>query len=90
MYSAVAELTVGFVDGFAVGSARGGRAVGGRVWAVSHSLSLSLLPARHNLQYNPTEEVILWMNTVGPYHNRQEVFLTFWLVFGHVSRISRW
>ena len=40
-----------------------------------------MLPVRRNLQYNPTEEVILWMNTVGPYHNRQETYSFFTLPF---------
>ena len=25
-------------------------------------------------QYDDKEEVVLWMNTVGPYHNRQETY----------------
>jgi transmembrane 9 superfamily protein 3 len=35
----------------------------------------------HTHGYNPTEEVILWMNTVGPYHNRQETYSFFTLPF---------
>ena len=33
------------------------------------------------LQYEDKEEVVLWMNTVGPYHNRQETYSYFSLPF---------
>lgn len=33
------------------------------------------------LQYTNKEEVVLWMNTVGPYHNRQETYKYFSLPF---------
>ena len=33
------------------------------------------------LQYEDGEEVVLWMNTVGPYHNRQETYTYFSLPF---------
>lgn len=32
-------------------------------------------------QYADKEEVVLWMNTVGPYHNRQETYKYFSLPF---------
>ena len=32
-------------------------------------------------QYHNNEEVVLWMNTVGPYHNRQETYTYFSLPF---------
>ena len=32
-------------------------------------------------QYDNSEEVVLWMNTVGPYHNRQETYSYFSLPF---------
>ena len=32
-------------------------------------------------QYDDGEEVVLWMNTVGPYHNRQETYAYFSLPF---------
>lgn len=32
-------------------------------------------------QYTDKEEVVLWMNTVGPYHNRQETYKYFSLPF---------
>lgn len=32
-------------------------------------------------QYEDAEEVVLWMNTVGPYHNRQETYSYFSLPF---------
>jgi len=28
----------------------------------------------HDHKYEEAEEVVLWMNTVGPYHNRQETY----------------
>ena len=33
------------------------------------------------LQYKDKDEVVLWMNTVGPYHNRQETYAYFSLPF---------
>lgn len=33
------------------------------------------------LQYNEHEEIVLWMNTVGPYDNRQETYAYFSLPF---------
>ena len=35
----------------------------------------------HVFQYIENEEVVLWMNTVGPYHNRQETYAYFSLPF---------
>ncbi|XP_050536753.1 transmembrane 9 superfamily member 3 [Daktulosphaira vitifoliae] len=35
----------------------------------------------HNHLYDDNEEVVLWMNTVGPYHNRQETYTYFSLPF---------
>lgn len=35
----------------------------------------------HNHMYDNSEEVVLWMNTVGPYHNRQETYSYFSLPF---------
>jgi len=35
----------------------------------------------HNHVYESGEEVVLWMNTVGPYHNRQETYSYFSLPF---------
>lgn len=32
-------------------------------------------------KYEDGEEVVLWMNTVGPYHNRQETYTYFSLPF---------
>ena len=34
-----------------------------------------------NLQYFDKEDVLLWMNTVGPYHNRQETYEYFRYTF---------
>eukprot|EP00039_Didymoeca_costata_P000569 m.46252 g.46252 ORF g.46252 m.46252 type:complete len:596 (+) comp10350_c0_seq2:1624-3411(+) len=44
----------------------------------------------HSHLYVPNEEVVLWMNTVGPYHNRQETYSFFTLPYckGPVSHIS--
>ena len=33
------------------------------------------------MKYEDSEEVVLWMNTVGPYHNRQETYGYFSLPF---------
>ncbi|KAI5702853.1 hypothetical protein M8J75_004864 [Diaphorina citri] len=35
----------------------------------------------HNHKYDTHDEVVLWMNTVGPYHNRQETYSYFSLPF---------
>ncbi|KAF7496450.1 Transmembrane 9 superfamily member 3 [Sarcoptes scabiei] len=35
----------------------------------------------HDHKYEDNEEVVLWMNTVGPYHNRQETYGYFSLPF---------
>ncbi|CAL1272135.1 unnamed protein product [Larinioides sclopetarius] len=35
----------------------------------------------HTHKYETNEEVVLWMNTVGPYHNRQETYAYFSLPF---------
>ena len=40
-----------------------------------------LMPLLVVLQYEDGEEVVLWMNTVGPYHNRQETYEYFSLPF---------
>lgn len=36
---------------------------------------------RFHFQYADHEEVVLWMNTVGPYDNRQETYAYFSLPF---------
>ncbi|KAM9549908.1 LOW QUALITY PROTEIN: transmembrane 9 superfamily member 3-like [Guaruba guarouba] len=50
------------------------------------ALLLLCLPLRaradeHEHTYQDKEEVVLWMNTVGPYHNRQETYKYFSLPF---------
>lgn len=35
----------------------------------------------HNHSYKDEEQVVLWMNTVGPYHNRQETYAYYSLPF---------
>lgn len=46
----------------------------------------------HNHIYAPKEEVVLWMNTVGPYDNRQETYAYFSLPFcrGHKQSIGHY
>lgn len=53
-----------------------------------HSTGLPVLPS----QYTDGEEVVLWMNTVGPYHNRQETYKYFSLPFcaGNKKTISHY
>jgi len=40
-----------------------------------------VLGDEHDHRYEDGEEVVLWMNTVGPYHNRQETYGYFTLPF---------
>lgn len=35
----------------------------------------------HDHSYEKNEEVVLWVNTVGPYHNRQETYPYFSLPY---------
>nr|XP_008520069.1 PREDICTED: transmembrane 9 superfamily member 3 [Equus przewalskii] len=49
--------------------------LGGRLKKKTYSYLLFLF------QYQDKEEVVLWMNTVGPYHNRQETYKYFSLPF---------
>ncbi|XP_033117679.1 transmembrane 9 superfamily member 3-like isoform X1 [Anneissia japonica] len=42
---------------------------------------LTTLADEHDHKYKDSEEVVLWMNTVGPYHNRQETYGYFSLPF---------
>jgi len=44
-------------------------------------LFTSVLANEHDHRYEDNEEVVLWMNTVGPYHNRQETYGYFSLPF---------
>ncbi|RWS09662.1 Transmembrane 9 superfamily member 3-like protein [Dinothrombium tinctorium] len=46
----------------------------------------------HDHKYEDNEEVVLWMNTVGPYHNRQERYSYFSLPFcaGPKEQISHY
>lgn len=41
----------------------------------------TVIADEHTHGYNGDEEVVLWMNTVGPYHNRQETYSFFTLPF---------
>jgi len=42
----------------------------------------------HDHTYSDNEEVIVWMNTVGPYHNRQETYSYFSLPFCHGPKVT--
>merc|ERR1719447_1197321 len=46
----------------------------------------------HDHKYGDNEEVIVWMNTVGPYHNRQETYEYYSLPFckGDKTTISHY
>jgi transmembrane 9 superfamily protein 3 len=44
-------------------------------------ISLVVSADEHDHEYEPREEVVLWFNTVGPYHNRQETYRYFTLPF---------
>ncbi|EGD77562.1 endomembrane protein emp70 [Salpingoeca rosetta] len=55
-------------------------------WIVALALVAALCcsPAiadEHDHKYDHGEELVLWMNTVGPYHNRQETYSFFTLPF---------
>ncbi len=45
---------------------------------------------RRVCQYEAGDQVVMWMNTIGPYHNRQETYSYFTLPFckGPVTSIS--
>lgn len=45
------------------------------------SIFLLINGDEHNHKYDLNEEVVLWVNTVGPYHNRQETYPYFSLPF---------
>ncbi|CAH8540259.1 unnamed protein product [Schistosoma turkestanicum] len=45
------------------------------------TLITGVFPDEHNHVYDVAEEVVLWMNTIGPYHNRQETYGYFTLPF---------
>uniref|UniRef100_A0A2M4A216 Transmembrane 9 superfamily member n=2 Tax=Anopheles triannulatus TaxID=58253 RepID=A0A2M4A216_9DIPT len=51
------------------------------VCAVLMSFIPCAVADEHNHIYEDHEEVVLWMNTVGPYHNRQETYAYFSLPF---------
>lgn len=42
----------------------------------------------HDHLYQDGEEVVVWMNTVGPYHNRQETYSYFSLPFCHGPKVT--
>uniref|UniRef100_A0A5K4F6B2 Transmembrane 9 superfamily member n=1 Tax=Schistosoma mansoni TaxID=6183 RepID=A0A5K4F6B2_SCHMA len=47
-----------------------------------------VFPDEHSHVYDVAEEVVLWMNTIGPYHNRQETYGYFTLPFCRGPKIS--
>ena len=47
----------------------------------THTQTHTLTRKHINVQYHEGEEVVLWMNTVGPYHNRQETYSFFSLPY---------
>ncbi|XP_055382600.1 transmembrane 9 superfamily member 3 [Condylostylus longicornis] len=55
-------------------------------------LQFGIKADEHNHVYNDREEVVLWMNTVGPYANRQETYAYFSLPFcaGNKQSISHY
>lgn len=57
-----------------------------------HLLFFCIHADEHNHRYEINDEVVLWMNTVGPYHNRQETYGYFSLPFcaGNKQTISHY
>ncbi|XP_046853365.1 transmembrane 9 superfamily member 3-like [Xenia sp. Carnegie-2017] len=54
------------------------------IWFVNFMFILYCVKGdEQNHKYEDKEEVLLWMNTVGPYHNRQETYKYFSLPFCH-------
>ncbi|XP_071808537.1 transmembrane 9 superfamily member 3-like [Asterias amurensis] len=52
-----------------------------RLSCVLSAVFLTVKADEHTHTYSLKEEVVLWMNTVGPYHNRQETYGFFSLPF---------
>jgi transmembrane 9 superfamily protein 3 len=48
---------------------------------IINNLIVISISDEHDHTYEDNEEVVLWMNTVGPYHNRQETYSYFSLPF---------
>lgn len=63
-----------------------------RLSCVLSAIVLTVKADEHNHVYSDKEEVVLWMNTVGPYHNRQETYSYFSLPFcrGDKTTISHY
>jgi transmembrane 9 superfamily member 3 len=53
------------------------------IWTILFALLIinSINCDEHNHKYEQNEEVVLWVNTVGPYHNRQETYPYYSLPF---------
>ena len=66
--------------------------LGGRSSTIIRLHSHPYLPHPPLYQYEDHEEVVVWMNTVGPYHNRQETYNYFSLPFckGPQAEISHY
>ena len=62
------------------------------IYTLEYAYYVLYLPIRptmcitYNTQYTEGEEVVLWMNTVGPYHNRQETYPYYSLPFCRGSK----
>ncbi|XP_070545494.1 transmembrane 9 superfamily member 3-like [Ptychodera flava] len=52
-----------------------------RITCVSLAIFCTIRADEHTHTYEDKEEVVLWMNTVGPYHNRQETYNFYSLPF---------
>jgi transmembrane 9 superfamily protein 3 len=46
------------------------------------------MTAKFIFQYSDGEEIVVWMNTVGPYHNRQETYAYFSLPFCQGPKVT--
>lgn len=57
-----------------------GKSISLCIWLLA-LLSIFVQADEHTHVYSDNEEVILWMNTVGPYSNRQETYSYFSLPF---------
>lgn len=50
-------------------------------WLLSAIVLAGVVCDEHDHSYETNEEVVLWVNTVGPYHNRQETYPYFSLPY---------
>ncbi|XP_071952007.1 transmembrane 9 superfamily member 3-like [Antedon mediterranea] len=52
-----------------------------KTFCILLAIIFTTIADEHDHKYKDNEEVVLWMNTVGPYHNRQETYGYFSLPF---------